>query len=104
MRVNFFLGAFPLVGVEWCSVCRPFYLSPPAARALRGLPAGPRRRVRRKRDAYAPGVRGRAFSLEGEDRGGTRGVEQRKVGVTLTARGGADYTGGRRQRGCFFTS
>jgi len=26
-------------------------------------------------------------------------VEQGKTGVTLTARGGADYTGGRRQRG-----
>ena len=26
-------------------------------------------------------------------------MEQRKVGVTLTARGGTDYTGGRRQRG-----
>ena len=45
-----------------------------------------------------PGYEG-ARSRSRERTGGTGGVEQRKVGVTLTARGGTDYTGGRRQRG-----
>jgi hypothetical protein len=45
-----------------------------------------------------PGYEG-ARSRSRERPGGTGGVEQRKVGVTLTARGGTDYTGGRRQRG-----
>ena len=45
-----------------------------------------------------PGYEG-ARSCSRERAGGTGGVERKEVGVTLTARGGTDYTGGRRQRG-----